>query len=188
MQANTTEITHNFEKEVVIDHCSTIGCALYELQYNAPLEQMLSLIELSAVCVQDFSFNCFLAPLLDDGVNHAWWVDKNGKSCTIFTEANYEKCGIFLGDRQYYFSGDNSALHTCQCGIDGTCNPVDGQNLACNCDAKRPTWDHDYGTIRSMSNLPITAFAYGPLEFDIEQGNFSIGRLSCSGEILIASM
>ena len=83
MDKNTTEITHNFEKEVNVDHCSTVGCALYVLKYNAPLQQILSLIELSAVCIQDFNYNCFLAPLQDEGINHAWWLDRNGNNCTM---------------------------------------------------------------------------------------------------------
>merc|ERR1712049_7747 len=32
-----------------------------------------------------------------------------------------------------------------------------------------------------MDKLPITSFAYGPLKFDIERANVTIGRLKCRG-------
>ena len=54
------------------------------------------------------------------------------------------------------------------------------QNV-CNCDAKQPEWFDDNGVITAKEILPITGFAYGPLDFDAEQANFTIGRLKCSG-------
>lgn len=76
----TTEVSHDKESEVVIGHCLEIGCAKYHLKYQAPMEQIQALIELSDRCYQSISFGCFLSPLNDDGVNLGWWLDKSGKS------------------------------------------------------------------------------------------------------------
>ena len=47
------------------------------------------------------------------GVAYAWWNDRDDLP-------------------QYYWAGDNSSVHTCQCGIDGNCVQPP---LTCNCDA-----------------------------------------------------
>ena len=52
----------------------------------------------------------------------------------------------------------------------------------CNCDAKLPDWDMDTGIIEAKEILPITEVFYGPLLFDIEKANFSIGWLRCTGK------
>ena len=67
----------------------------------------------------------------------------------------------------FHFSGVN---HTC-------IEP----NLPCNCDAKLPDWQVDEGIITDKDLLPITEFAYGPLEYDLEEAKVSIGSLKCSG-------
>ena len=56
-------------------------------------------------------------------------------------------------------------------------------NLPCNCDAKLPDWQVDEGMITDKDLLPITEFAYGPLEYDLEKAKVSIGNLRCSGSI-----
>ena len=66
----------------------------------------------------------------------------------------------------------------------GESNNCADSNLKCNCDAKQPTWLTDDGVITSMELLPITAFQYGPLEFDLERANVTLGRLICSGNFL----
>ena len=54
----------------------------------------------------------------------------------------------------------------------------------CNCDAKLPDWAIDTGIIEAKEILPITEVFYGPLLFDIEKANFSIGSLKCAGKYL----
>ena len=52
----------------------------------------------------------------------------------------------------------------------------------CNqCDSKRPEWMEDVLVSEDLDLLPMKSFVYGPLEFDMEKANFSIGRLSCHG-------
>ena len=57
-------------------------------------------------------------------------------------------------------------------------------NLSCNCDAKVPDWQVDEGIITDKDLLPITEFAYGPLEYDLEEAKVSIGSLKCSGSTM----
>ena len=76
----STEVLHNFEGKVIpIDHCSTLGCAQYVVEYGVPLQQITTLMELSASCKQEVKFDCFLAPLSKDGLNHGWWLNQNGE-------------------------------------------------------------------------------------------------------------
>ena len=56
-------------------------------------------------------------------------------------------------------------------------------SLPCNCDAKLPTWQFDEGIINDKDLLPITEFAYGPLEYDLEEAKVSIGSLKCGGTL-----
>merc|ERR1712004_594686 len=44
-----------------------------------------------------------------------------------------------------------------------------------------PDWQVDEGIITYKDLLPITEFAYGPLEYDLEEAKVSIGSLKCSG-------
>ena len=54
-------------------------------------------------------------------------------------------------------------------------------SLSCNCDAKVPEWLSDEGIISNKDLLPITEFAYGPIQYDMRQANIEIGSLKCSG-------
>jgi hypothetical protein len=73
----------------------------------------------------------------------------------------------------------------CTCGEDNSCvsdTPVD---YVCNCDSKIPVWTNDVGTITAKDILPITGFSYGPLTYDSEMANITIGHLKCSGKNLL---
>ena len=56
-------------------------------------------------------------------------------------------------------------------------------DFLCNCDANVPEWAADDGFITVKEILPLTEVFYGPLLYDIERANFTIGRLKCSGKI-----
>ena len=74
-----TKISHNSEDNIKVGHCEDPGCYSREITYDAPMEQIQSLIELSKSCSQEIRYDCFLAPLLDGGVNFASWIDRNGE-------------------------------------------------------------------------------------------------------------
>ena len=168
-ETNSTQILHDKEDMIEIEKCSGIGCAVYDLTYQAPPAQISTLISLSENCYQDLSYNCFLAPLKFEGIDLGFWKDKNG-------------------DKQVFFNGAHTAgEHICSCGEDQSCiaAPVD---LTCNCDAKSPIWTSDSGRITAKGLLPIKSFHYGPLVYTSPRANVTIGRLTCSGNFLYVYM
>ena len=74
----TTEVRHDKEFMLKIDHCDQPGCAEYEIIYNGHMEQIQSLIDLSEACTQSLNYGCYLAPLTMENTNFGWWTDKRG--------------------------------------------------------------------------------------------------------------
>ena len=89
----STQILHDKEDVIKIEKCDQIGCAVYELNYLAPKQQILALMSLSENCYQDLNFGCFMAPLRFDEFDHGFWTDKDGNA-------------------QAFFNGNNPGLHT----------------------------------------------------------------------------
>ena len=79
LETKTTEVLHDFEFQIKIEHCEEIGCAVYNISYSAPMDQIKSLIQLSESCSQSLDFGCFLAPLQEEGVDLGFWADRDGK-------------------------------------------------------------------------------------------------------------
>ena len=164
-ETNTTQVFHDKEDMIKVEKCDSVGCATYSMNYFAPKEQIDALMELSETCFQDLDFGCYMAPLRFDDVDQGFWTDKNGNP-------------------QIFFHGDNPGTHLCQCGEDNSC--VDSSlDLVCNCDSKSPVWNSDKGRITAKELLPIKSFSYGPLVYDVERANVTIGRISCTGMYLV---
>ena len=85
---------------------------------------------------------------------------------------------------QYFFNGNHQGEHKYACGETNSCLNNGVAEYECNCDAKLPDWAIDTGIIEAKEILPITEVFYGPLLFDIEKANFSIGSLKCAGKYL----
>ena len=100
-----------------------------------------------------------MAPLNDDNRNYGSWINKRG-------------------EKEIYFSGSNSGVHTCECGLNDNCIK---DHLKCDCDANDATWDYDEGNITDMNALPILGFNYYGLTYESEKGSISYGPLQCSG-------
>jgi hypothetical protein len=73
-----TEVIHDSESMLKVEHCSEVGCYRHDVQYLAPMNQIQALIQLSDSCSQSFGFGCYLAPLSSEEVNQGNWLDKNG--------------------------------------------------------------------------------------------------------------
>ena len=82
-------------------------------------------------------------------------------------------CNSFLGEKQFFFDGNDTTNHVCQCNNEGTC--LGG----CNCNHSGKA--KDKGTITLKSILPIRQFNYGPLGMEGESAQISIGPLKCEG-------
>lgn len=50
----STQVHHDVEDFVTISHCTEEDCFQLQVQYNASINQMTSLIDLSQSCYQEF--------------------------------------------------------------------------------------------------------------------------------------
>ena len=155
----TTELMHDSKEPVSIGKCSSPGCSKHQIEYLASASQIQELLDLSVECMQDITFDCHSAPLEHNDVSLASWIGRTGQ-------------------QHQFFDGSNPEEHTCKCGTDESCIYT---HLNCNCNAKKPVWMQDSGTITNMDLLPIMGFNYGPLEFELEQAKVTIGALKCRG-------
>ena len=81
------------------------------LNYQPSLKQLSNLIDLSSDCQQEIRFDCYSAPLFDDGIYYGSWLNNKG-------------------EKEIYFHGSNSGNHICQCGLTNSCSePVDKMQL-----------------------------------------------------------
>jgi len=160
-----TEILHNADNQSwTIPHCEDEFCARTNYTYTAPMSQIQALIELSDSCSQEIIYDCFLAPLLYNDVYIGAWTDR-------------------WGDKQFYFDGANYGSHMCACDTQGSCYGSDTFDNTCNCDNTfEHEWKQDRGFITNKTALPITAFNYGFLVYDVMEAMVHVGRLECSGE------
>jgi hypothetical protein len=78
-----TEVIHDSESMLKVEHCGEVGCYKHDVQYLAPMNQIQALIQLSDSCSQSFDFGCYLAPLTFDDINLGTWLDKNGNTLII---------------------------------------------------------------------------------------------------------
>lgn len=160
-----TEVLHSFDNVTwTIPHCEEEFCSEWDMTYAAPMNQMKALIELSDTCSQEIIFDCFLAPLVYNNVDVAAWTDR-------------------WGEKQVYFDGANYGNHMCACDKDHSCYGSETFANKCNCDNTfEHEWKQDKGHITNKTALPITAFNYGFLIYDVMEAMVHIGRLKCSGE------
>lgn len=166
MDSGTTSIPHNSESPTNVGHCADPGCYSRAVNYNATNRQMKALADLSSECHQSIRYDCYYAPFEFDSVAYAWWNDKNGNA-------------------QYFWSGSDVSVHTCQCGIDRNC--VDA-SLKCNCDSTAPVSLTDSGVISNKSVLPITRLNFGRTQLESSSGVHTLGPFECSGQIAVTGI
>merc|ERR1711892_443611 len=159
-----TEISHNSEEKTEVELCHDPGCYRRKIIYEAHPDQIQALIELSDSCDQNIRYDCLLSPLMDEGINLAFWLDKNG-------------------EEQVYWDGAHFGEHSCACHYseEGCVEDATYQNK-CNCDAKIPQEVFDEGKITNMTSLPISELRFGGLPYDIQQGFHTLGKLMCRGK------
>ena len=80
-----TQIPHNREYPVEVEHCEGKYCFEMDIDYGVPMSQLNALIDISATCTQRLTFSCFLAPLsvIDDPVGV--WVNRQNHDEVYFT-------------------------------------------------------------------------------------------------------
>ena len=160
----STIISHDSEVKIEVGHCTDPGCYSRQITYDAPMEQIQSLIELSNTCSQEITYNCFLSPLQDEGVNYGFWKDKNGED-------------------QIYWTDSHFGEHVCSCHYtEEGCLDEETLGNTCNCDSNKPSELSDVGIITNSSALPIMELRFGGLEFDAQSAFHTLGKLSCHGK------
>ncbi|XP_046461282.1 uncharacterized protein LOC124207727 isoform X1 [Daphnia pulex] len=166
MISGTTSIPHDSQSSMNVGHCADPGCYSRAIAYNASSRQMSALTELSAECHQSIQYDCYFAPFQFDGISYAWWNDKNRNP-------------------EYFWSGSNDSVHTCQCGIDRNC--VD-PSLECNCDSAAPVQLTDNGIISNKNLLPVTSLNFGRTQLESSSGVHTLGPFECSGQVAITGI
>ena len=81
----STRISHNSEEKLEVEHCHDPGCYFRHVFYDAPMEQIQALIELSESCQQEIKYDCFLAPLEENDVEFGYWLDRHGDTQIYWT-------------------------------------------------------------------------------------------------------
>jgi len=141
-----TEVYHNNEEEITVEHCPDPGCFQSEVTYenglngtNIPMSQIEALIDLSNQCTQDFYYDCTLAPLHSVNIDMVYWQDRHGM------------------DGNNYFTGSNFGYHVCASHYtEEGCTNEQVMGNTCSCDANLPVPEKDTGTISNNTALPIT--------------------------------
>ena len=160
----STIISHDSEVKIEVGHCTDPGCYSRQITYDAPKEQIQSLIELSNTCNQQIKYDCFLSPLQIEGIDFGFWRDKNG-------------------DDQIYWTDSHFGEHVCSCHYsEEGCFDQETLGNTCNCDSNKPSELSDVGIITNSSALPIMELRFGGLEFDAQSAFHTLGNLSCSGK------
>ena len=160
----STIISHDSEETIEVGHCTDPGCYSRQITYDAPIEQIQSLIELSNTCNQQIKYDCFLSPLQIEGIDFGFWRDKNG-------------------DDQIYWTDSHFGEHVCSCHYsEEGCFDQETLGNTCNCDSNKPSELSDVGIITNSSALPIMELRFGGLEFDAQSAFHTLGKLSCSGK------
>ncbi|XP_046633654.1 uncharacterized protein LOC124313031 isoform X2 [Daphnia pulicaria] len=166
MNSGSTSVVHDTKMPLDVGHCAEPGCYSKVINYNATIRQMAALAQLSSECHQSIKYDCYYAPFEFDKIAYAWWNDRNGNA-------------------KYFWSGGNTDVHTCQCGIDNNC--VDA-TLECNCDATAPAQLADNGIITDKNVLPITRLNFGRTQLASSTGVHTLGRFQCSGQVAVTGM
>jgi len=163
-EEQTTDVLHDKDGITLeIEPCSDPKCFRIDLNYNAPMEQITALKDISQTCTQFIEFDCFLSGL--STLNHAigTWLNKDGQE-------------------EEYFVGSNHGEHLCSCGVDNSCSGSDS-GIKCNCDNPIPVLQRDNGTLTDVSALPVTGFIYGEMVYPSQFAAVTIGRLRCGGKM-----
>ena len=159
-----TQISHNSEERIEVAHCNDPGCYSRPIIYDSSFDQIKALIELSESCSQLMRYDCFASPLVDEGINYGYWMDKNGET-------------------QIYWTGSNYGQHVCSCHFsEEGCAQEETLHNTCNCDSKGLSELSDVGTITNSSALPITELRFGGLLYDAQAGYHTLGKLICAGK------
>jgi len=139
--------------------CFEPGCFTDTIHYNASIDQIESLMGISAHCLQHVWFNCTSNAITD----FAWWTGRNGEKVS-------------------YWNGDKAASEQgCACWDTDDCDSTHGHVTKCNCDSLDEI-NIDHGIITSMAQLPIMGLAFGDSDRRYSWIHYQISNFKCYGK------
>ena len=182
----TTVVKHDHEGYGITsmpgqhDGCSEPGCYSDTISYDATMEQIESLIQISANCEQSIVNNCTYNSLTDI----SWWLDRNGA-----------QIGYWHGSYQEDAKG-------CYCALEGDgCDPdTHGDTVSTFLNvfimkitdtllsySTRVTdslhdVNVDHGILSNSAQLPVTQLNYGGSADRFSWVLYQLGFLRCSGK------
>ncbi|XP_064472302.1 neurexin-4-like isoform X2 [Ornithodoros turicata] len=172
---NRTEtlVHHQNEHATDVKGFRDPGSFIRDVVYNAPLEQMVQLVNRSSSCRQRLIYECFNARLFDAGIQdigtdkftpYGWWVSRSNQ-------------------RMDYWGGSIPGSRKCRCGLYGTCKDT---NRWCNCDAGLEEWLSDGGELTNRDYLPVRQLRFGDTGSiaDSKRARYTLGALQCEGDSL----
>ncbi|XP_077561755.1 neurexin-4 [Haemaphysalis longicornis] len=172
-----TLVHHKNEMTTDVKGYREAGSFIQDIVYDAPMEQMVQLVNRSAHCRQRLTYECYNARLFDTSVQdsssgdsfapYGWWVSRSNQ-------------------KMDYWGGSIPGSRKCRCGLYGSC--VDPQRW-CNCDAALEEWHSDGGELTDRDYLPVRQLRFGDtgaasLLEDRKRGRYTLGPLECEGDAL----
>ena len=114
-------IFHNhFNKMMNIEPCSDRNCYNVSLDYSVEKDHIQDLIDTSANCYQDVTFNCTSAKF----THFASWTDLHGQYHDYFTNSTLNECECKKANECHQIHHDIDTL--CNCDIGG---PIERQDV-----------------------------------------------------------
>lgn len=171
-----TLVHHKNEMTTDVKGYREPGSFIQDIVYDAPMEQMVHLVNRSTLCWQRLTYECFNARLFDTSVQdstpetfspYGWWVSRSNQ-------------------RMDYWGGSIPGSRKCRCGLYGSCK--DPQRW-CNCDAGIEEWLSDGGELTDRDYLPVRQLRFGDtgsasIQEDRKRGRYTLGPLECQGDAL----
>jgi hypothetical protein len=163
----TTKIKHSHSQKLGYtsrpdssNGCYHPGCFVDEITYEASINQIEALVEISTDCYQTIRHNCSVNALTD----FSWWTGRDNRD-------------------HFYWHGDFDGSETgCACKFDDSCQSVgsDTKN-ECNCDSRSIDMI-DEGVLTSLAQLPVQKLHYGDSKQRFQWIQYTLGQFQCSGK------
>lgn len=168
-----TVVHHQNEAAQKVEGFSHPGSYIQDISYDAPLEQIVHLVNRSINCRQKIRYECrnsrlFNSPSPINSVfsPFTWWVSRDNQ-------------------KMDYWGGSLPGTRKCKCGLYGNCHDP---KKWCNCDSNTNEVLVDEGDILQRDYLPVRQVRIGDTGVstisDDRYGMFTLGALICDGDTL----
>ncbi|CAK8695481.1 unnamed protein product [Clavelina lepadiformis] len=152
-----TIIEHHMMEETMMTSCAA-ACYTPVLNYQASIEQIISLMNRSVECRQFIKYRCRGAMLLRD--LRSSWISRDGEKMKYWGGATSRRTGY------------------CACGETGTCV---NNAYKCNCDINQNKLEtSDEGYLNDTSALPVKRLKVGDTDYSLEAAWYTVGPLICT--------